>query len=242
MKDVDMIKLLKDAQNGNEQSLNELLILIRDNLMGRRIGRYIGKNRQVDNEDIRQEFMIGVALNISKAKLDVGNPIEYLLAQGVYRVRSYMRSQIIKGTTQTCMDCGHISRLKMDESGKYVCGKCGSSNVTTQEVHNLDDGLLLNTVESMEDFEADLIFNDLMDKFEATLDRGTNIYQLYILLKDGINRNNPQIKNYIKEIACIWKCSQTNVVQAMDKLRYRLNKFTEEQGLEIVNNKFVYRR
>lgn len=241
MKKEDMIVLLEKTQAGDEMALNELLTHIRDNMMGRRIGRYIGKNRQVDNEDIKQEFMIGVALNIHKARLDIGDPIEYLLAQGVYRVRSYMRSQIVKGTTQTCLDCGHVSRLRLDEDGKYACSKCGSHNVTTQEMHTWDDGLVLNTIESMEDFEAELIFNDLMDKFEQTLDKDTKVYQLYILLKGGINRNNPQVKNYIKEIAGIWKCSQNNVVQAMDKLKFRLKKFAEDQGFDIVNNKFVHR-
>ena len=43
------VVLLKKAQAGNEIALNELLTYIRDRLMNRRIGKYISKNRQVDN-------------------------------------------------------------------------------------------------------------------------------------------------------------------------------------------------
>lgn len=238
----EMIRLLGEAKDNNEDSLNELLIEIRDNIMNRRISRFLSKNRQVENEDIRQEFMIGVALGIHKADMNIGDPIEYLISQGIYRVRTFMKSQIIKGTTQTCMKCGYVSRLNIID-GKYTCKKCGSDDVTTQEMNDLDDGTKLNSsVETVEDFEAELIFNDLMDKFEKTLTEGTNVYQLYILIKSGINRNNPEVKNYIKEIAEIWNCSQNNVMQAMKKLQNKLMKFAEDNDMSIEGNRFVDRR
>ena len=81
----------------------------------------------------------------------------------------------------------------------------------------------------------------MMDRFESTLTPGTNVYNLYILLKSGINRDNPQISNYIKEIAKIWGgCSEQNVVQNMDKLRRKVTQFAEEQGCNIVGNCFIY--
>lgn len=235
-----LVALLRDAQDNNELSQDRLLVYIRDHMMYKRISKYLGKNRQVDNDDIKQEFMIGVALNIHRAKLDVGDPIEYLISCGIYRVRSYMKRQIIKGTTQTCNKCGYVSRLNM-EDGKYKCKKCGSNDIVTQEMHSLDDGTTLNTIESMDEFEAELMFNMIMDEFEATLNRNTNVYQLYILIKNGINRNNPQVKNYIKEIADIWHCSQTNIVQTMDKLKDKLVQFANDQNMDIINYKFVER-
>lgn len=235
----DMAKeLLKMAQDGNDIALDKLLIHIRDNIMGKRIGRYLYKNRQADADDIKQEFMIGVALSVHKADLDVGDPIEYLISQGVWRVRSYVRSQILKSTTMTCCDCGNVSRLNM-YSGRYSCKKCGSSNVTTQEVNNLDDGTTLNLIRDEENFENEVIFNQLMTEFEGTLGKGTKVSQLYFLLRDGINRDNPQIKNYIKEIANMWGTSETNVIKNLDKLRMRLIKYAEENGMTIENNKFI---
>lgn len=232
------VVLLEKAQAGNEIALNELLTYIRDRLMNRRIGKYISKNRQVDNDDIRQEFMIGVALNIHKAQIDVGDPIEFLVQQGIYRVRTYMRANIIKGTTQICRCCGNISRLhKVGNS--YTCKKCGSYEVVTQEMNALDDGTMLNTVESTNNFEIEILSNMIMDEFEKSLPRDTNVYQLYILLKDGINRDNPEIKNYIKEIATMWQCSQSNIIQTMEKLKTKVYQFARENGMEVVNNKFV---
>lgn len=231
------MELLKLAQDGNTFAEAELICTIKDKYMNRRIGRYLNRNRQADNDDIKQEFLIGVSLAINKASLDIGNPIEYLISQGVYRARTYLRSMIIKGTTQHCGDCGYISRLNYI-NGKYICKKCGSTNVTTQEVNDLDDGTTMSNIETMEDFEADLIFNSIMDKFEGTLDKSTNVYSLYKLIRGGI-REDSEVKNYIKEIATIWKCSQNNVLQVMTKLQNRLLKFADENSLMIKNNKFI---
>lgn len=232
------VVLLEKAQDGNEVALNELLTYIRDKVMRRRIGKYLYRNRQVENEDIEQEFMIGVALNIHKAKLDIGDPIEYLVSQGVYRVRSYLKSNIIKGTTQTCMMCGNTSRLNM-VGGKYICKKCGGDDVITQELNQHDDGTILNTIESNSNFEEELLSNMILDEFEKTLGKGTNVYQLYLLLRNGVNRDNPDVKNYIKEIANMWGCSQNNVVQNMKKLEARIIQFAEFNDMSIVNNKFI---
>ena len=43
----------------------------------------------------------------------------------------------------------------------------------------------------IEDIES----QDIIDRFEKTLTPGTNVHNLYILLKSGINRDNPNIPN-----------------------------------------------
>lgn len=233
------IDLLKLAQQGNKNAEELLIVEIRNRFMNRRIGRYLHKNRIVDDEDLKQEFLIGVGLAIPKARLDIGDPIEYLINQGVYRVRSYLRKYIIQNTTQICEDCGYITRLNMID-GQYICKRCCSTNITTQELNDNNEILLNNIIDTEQEYD-DIITNDLIKRFEQTLTEGTNIYNLYILLKSGINRDNPQIKNYIKEIARIWGgCSEQNVVQNMDKLRQKLIQFANEQGYEIVGNCFIY--
>ena len=53
-------------------------------------------------------------------------------------------------------------------------------------------------------------------------------------------RDNPDVKNYIKEIAKRWGgCSDNNVVQNMDKLKVRVQKFASDNGFEIKGNQFV---
>jgi hypothetical protein len=201
--------------------------------MGRRIGRYIGKNRQVDNDDIRQEFLIGVAKHIEKARLDMGDPIEFLISKGVYAVRSYMRKHIVQGTMQICQDCGHKTRLNR-VGNDYICRACGSANCTTQEVNDYDEITMENLV--AERFEDDSISSGLIMDFEKTLQPGTNVYNLYMLLKEGVDRDNPDVRNYIKEIARMWGgCSDQNVVQNLDKLKKRMTKWMEQNGLSIKN-------
>lgn len=233
------IDLLRLAQDGNKCAEELLIVEIRDKFMNKRIGRYLHKNRVVEDDDLKQEFLIGVGLAIPKAKIDMGDPIEYLINQGVYRVRSYLRKHIIQSTSQVCNTCGYITRLNMID-GHYVCKKCGSTDVNTQEVNNNDE-IILNSAPSMDHEIDDIISQDMVDRFEATLVPGTNVHNLYILLKGGINRDNPNIPNYIKEIARIWGgCSEQNVVQNMDKLRKKVIQFAEEQGCEITGNCFIY--
>lgn len=238
----DELKLvLGQAKSGDKLAEQNLLIYIRNNYMNRRIGRYLGRNRLADNDDLRQEFMIGVAFAIPKCDLEIGNPIEYLLAQGVYRVRSYLRGRITKNTVQVCRECGTVTRLNM-VGNQYVCKKCGSINIDTHEIDDNDEITLENAVDMSEPID-EMIANQMMiEQFELTLVEGSNVKALYELLKSGINRDNPMIKNYTKEIARIWGgCSEQNVIQTLYKLRKKILEFAESQGFTIRGDKFVYK-
>lgn len=238
----DELKLvLCQAKSGDKLAEQNLLIYIRNNYMNRRIGRYLGRNRLADNDDLRQEFMIGVAFAIPKCDLEIGNPIEYLLAQGVYRVRSYLRGRITKNTVQVCRECGTVTRLNM-VGNQYVCKKCGSINIDTHEIDDNDEITLENAVDMSEPID-EMIANQMMiEQFELTLVEGSNVKALYELLKSGINRDNPMIKNYTKEIARIWGgCSEQNVIQTLYKLRKKMLEFAESQGFTIRGDKFVYK-
>lgn len=238
----DELKLvLGQAKSGDKLAEQNLLIYIRNNYMNRRIGRYLGRNRLADNDDLRQEFMIGVAFAIPKCDLEIGNPIEYLLAQGAYRVRSYLRGRITKNTVQVCRECGTVTRLNM-VGNQYVCKKCGSINIDTHEIDDNDEITLENAVDMSEPID-EMIANQMMiEQFELTLVEGSNVKALYELLKSGINRDNPMIKNYTKEIARIWGgCSEQNVIQTLYKLRKKMLEFAGSQGFTIRGDKFVYK-
>ena len=219
--------LLKLAQSGDKVAEDNLIAYIRDNEMRKRISKYLHKNRQVEDEDLKQEFLIGVALSIPKASLEIGEPIEYIISQGVYRVRSYLRKHIIQSTTQICKSCGYESRLNK-VGDHYECKKCGSHNVETRETHDHDEIALENKCvdddeieKLMEDMGADRIIED----FRNTLDKDTKAYYLFVLLYDeDINSDNPDIENYIKEIAKRWGTSQTLVVQVKEKLKTKLDR------------------
>lgn len=237
-----LIELLKLAQSGDKVAEDNLIAYIRDNEMRKRISKYLHKNRQVEDEDLKQEFLIGVALNISKASLEIGNPIEYIISQGVYRVRSYLRKHIIQNTTQVCGDCGYESRLNR-VGNHYECKKCGSHNIETREVYDHDEIALEN--KCAEDDEIEKLIEDagadsIIEDFRNTLDKNTKAYYLFVLLYDeDINSDNPDVENYIKEIAKRWGTSQTLVVQVREKLKVKLLNFCKDRGLEIKNNKFI---
>ena len=234
-----IFNLLRDAQNGDKSAEEQFIIYIRDNVMRRRIGRYLHKNRQCEDDDLKQEFLIGIALAIPKADLEIGDPVEYIIQQGVYRVRTYLRKHIIQGTTQVCMDCGYESRLNRVGS-HYECKKCGSHNIVTREVNDHDE-TLFQTMESTSSDIDDILTMMLMHEFEKTLDHTTNVYRLYeIMVNKGINRDNPNIKNYIKTISMMWGgCSQQNVLQNIYKLQAKFTKFLDDNNMTIINGRLV---
>lgn len=234
-----VLRLLEDAQKGDKFAEEQFIVYIRDNIMRRRISKYLYKNRQCENEDLIQEFLIGVALAVPRADLEIGDPIEYIVQQGVYRVRTYLRKHIIQGTTQMCMDCGYESRLNKVGSD-YECKKCGSHNIITREINDHDE-TLFETMESTSNELDDILMQMLMHEFEQTLDHSTNVYRLYdIMINQGINRENPEIKNYIKTISMMWGgCSQQNVLQNVYKLQTKFRKFIEDNGMMIIGGRLV---
>ena len=235
----ELIVILKQAQAGDKMAEQNFILYIKQNVMPRRIGRFLSRIRQIENEDLKQEYMIGVALAIPKASMYIGDPVEFILSQGNYRVRSALRGNIIKNTVQICHECGAVHRLNR-VGNDYICKKCGSSNVETQELTDNNEIALETAEDTAEPIEDEVASRLLIEKFEATLKDGTNVKNLYLLLKSGINADNPMIKNYIHEISVLWGgCSEQNVVQALNKLRDRMRKFADENGYEIVGNKFV---
>ena len=237
-----LVEMLKLAQSGDKVATDNLITHIRDKEMRKRIGKYMHKNRQVEDEDLKQEFMIGVALSINKADLEIGNPVEYIMSQGIYRVRAYLRKHIIQNTTQICHDCGYESRLNK-VGNQYICKKCGSTNIETRETHDHDEIAIENKCAENDEIEKmidNIGADDIIEKFRATLDDGTKVHSLFILLYDeDINSDNPDVVNYIAYIAKKWGTSQTLVVQVRDKLKNRLLKFCNDNDLEIHNNKFM---
>lgn len=237
-----LIDLLRLAQSGDQVAEDNLITYIKNNLMKRRISRYLHKNRQVEDEDLMQEFMIGAALSIRKADLDIGDPIEYILSQGVYRVKSYFRKNILKNTTQVCRECGHESRLHK-VGNTYVCRKCGSTDIETREMYDHDEIILENTQSTNDEIERlidDTGADKIIEQFRDTLDKDTKAYYLFVLLYDrDINSGNPDVNNYIAEIAKQWGTSQTLVVQTKEKLKNKLLKFCAQNGYVIRDNRFI---
>jgi hypothetical protein len=111
--------------------------------------------------------------------------------------------------------------------------------VATNEVNDHDE-IVYQNLESDELFEDEVMSQMLVDEFEKTLVPNTNMYNLYVLLKRGVSRDNPNIDNYVKEIAKMWGgCSEQNVIQNINKLRSKVRQFAVEVGVDISNGMFI---
>ena len=76
------ISLIKRAQDGDELACTKLFGLIRDHHMMRYTGRYRNRNVLISEAEVESEFMIGCWRALSKAKLDVGNPLSFMCWKG----------------------------------------------------------------------------------------------------------------------------------------------------------------
>lgn len=215
--------LILKASQGDDLAVEDLIKLIRDNFMGKAIARYISKNRLVYDEDIRQEFLIGVALAIPKVNMEIGNPMLYLINSGIYRVKSYFRGKVLKYTRQTCLDCGHTCRphYKKDEvdntksTKQWQCPKCGSLHVDIVQTTNAevkDDNVMGRTEALIEDIVSDSM---VIEEFRSTL-KG-RVLQLFDLINSGVDRDGTS--SYMKDIAQEWGVSTACVAQYLKRLR-----------------------
>lgn len=217
------IELIRRANGGDDLAVEDLIKLIRDEFMGKAVARYINKNRLVSDEDIKQEFLIGVALAIPQVKMDVGNPMIYLINSGIWRVRSYFRSNVLKHTKQTCLKCGHTCRphYKKDDTDntknttQWQCPKCKSMDVDIIQTTNAevkDDNVMGYTATLVEDMVSDQI---TIEEFRSTL-KG-RVLQLFDLINSGMDRDGTN--SYMKDIAQQWGVSTACVAQYLKRLR-----------------------
>jgi hypothetical protein len=182
--------------------------------------------------------MIGVALHIYVAKLDVGDPIEYLMYCGICNVKRYMTKQIRSNVIQICRDCGtkhNLHKVKVGAYDTYECRKCGSHNVDTYEIHYHEEDSKFNAIEDTSaDFGEELAASQFVIDFERTLTPGTNVHKVYCLLRDGL-RDDMDVDNYIGAIAeALGGCSSTNAMMVVKKLRKRVAAFSEEYSSDLV--------
>jgi len=223
--------LIFNAQNDNTIATDILLEEIKQHHMRRRISRFTSKNCLLEDDDIRQEFMIGCAIGLTKAKLDVGEPFLFILQSGTWQTQRYVKKHINQGTMQTCRTCGNKSRLNIVDNN-YVCKKCGSTDVATDMVSDKNEITFDNLVDEYDDLNT-MILDDTVEAlivgFEDLLKEGTNVTRLFdAMIRRDINTTNPDVENYLKQIAKEWDTSAVNVNFNLTKLRKRFRKYLDD--------------
>lgn len=86
-----MLAKLRLAQDGDEESQREVAVWVWQNFRSR-ISNLYSKDPAFSRDDLDQVFFLGVAKAIMKAKLDLGNPFEYIAWVGRNNVLSLIRA------------------------------------------------------------------------------------------------------------------------------------------------------
>jgi hypothetical protein len=224
--------LLREFQGGSVEAANRLLKVIRDEHMAQRLRPYKNRNVLVDQDEIESEFLLGCYEAMSSAKLDLGNPLMYILWKGGLAVAHLFRKKVREGVNVMCKTCGQTSFGY--EKRQVVCGKCGSNEVSTQMVMVGDSQLTEAEIET-EHTQYDRALGDPFGELDAAFSLATNgimieeiqarlngrVLELFnLLVIEQINRSTSD--NYLQEIATKWGVSTACVSVYLRKLRYAI--------------------
>lgn len=229
------IKLIRRARRGDDEAIDSLLRMIRDEHMAQRLHRYRGRNVLIDDDSLESEFLLGVFVAIEKVDPDKGNPLLYLLWRGQMKVTSYCRQAVRRGIRLTC-SCGY-SGLPGYRGGSVRCPSCGDKTARTQMVIISSDentGELPNMFSEQMDLdevelEKDLAFDKAthaiaIEEMRSRLE-GRRLELFDLLVLEEINGQTS--RNYLKEIAGLWGVSPQRVNQYLRDVRAEIIRYYE---------------
>jgi hypothetical protein len=224
------LQLLARAQSGDIVAVNKYLAMIRDNHMPKRIKHYIKRNVLVEQSEIESEFMFGCYKAMDEAKLDVGNPLDFIMWKGGLEVAHLFKKRVREGVIVNCKTCGITSMGYRNKT--VLCGKCGSSDITTQMTlvgdSQLTDTEIANGTTAYDRASAadpfseiDAIFGlateEIMIKEIQAKLNGRVLELFNIMVVEEINRVTSV--NYLQEIADRWGVTTACVSVYLRKLR-----------------------
>lgn len=225
------LSIVANAQDGCELAITELINIVRKYHMPRYVRRYFGRNVLIGDDEIESEFLLGVWMALPGAKLDVGNPINYMCYKGQRKVQTLMRNRIRRETRYQCLECGHTGTMGW-KSKVPSCTKCASLDVHTWMVTNADmvgddiSMVSLATGVSAETAWQLAVYGIQIEELRARLSgRARDLFDIIIF--EGINRDSS--KNYLQEIANMWGTSTTAVAAALRRLRREVELYVSEQ-------------
>lgn len=225
------LSIVADAQAGDEVAITEVINNIRTYHMPRYVGRYYGRNVLIGDDEIESEFLLGVWLALPKAKLDIGNPVNFMCYKGQRAVQTLFRNRIRRETRYQCMECGQTGTMGW-RAKVPACTKCNSLEVRTWMVTNADvvgdDVSLVDlaTGVSAETAWQLAVYGIQIEELKTRLSgRARDLFDIIVL--EGINRDSS--RNYLQEIADRWGTSTTAVAAALRRLRRDVSLYVSEQ-------------
>lgn len=240
---MNTFELITASQSGDEDATNKLLQIIKDQHMGRYTRRFIRRNVLVDQEEIESEFLVGCWAAIKKAKLDIGNPVNFICWKGSLKVLHLFRTKLRDGVRINCSTCGTGTLVYKAKLKRAVCGKCGATDVQTYMIvmdeSQMNPEISGNAVvmpwdkiaqDNMQD-EADHQFSNItydimVEEIRSRLNG--RVLQLFdVMVVEAINRDTSD--NYLSEIATRWGVSTACVSIYLRKLRSKVAEYMAER-------------
>lgn len=251
---MDTLSLIRDSKNGDTLATEKLLQIIKKEHMPKRIARHIKRNVLVMQDDIESEFLTGCWKAIAVAKLDLGNPLMFILWKGELAVIHLFRKKIREGVRVNCSTCGvqslqfkHTttsSERRRGAKAPISCNKCGATDVTTfmivmdesqmrEEMEgggaptNLWDKIDQDQIPAAQNAQfEDLTQGIMVEEIRSRLNG--RVLQLFdLLIVKQVNRETSD--NYLAEIANAWGVSTACVSVYLRKLRIKVAEYLDEQ-------------
>lgn len=227
--------------------------------MGKYTRRYRERNVLVGMDDIESVFLEGCWKAINKAKLDIGNPLNFICWKGELAILHLFRKNLRDGVKVNCSTCGTSSLTyatkgaqintkarpgKRGIKSQICCRKCGATDVETfmttvdqsQQREEIENG----TMQPWDRIDPSQVADEMEDLFSAmTFDihvqeirakLNGRVLQLFdLLVIEQVNRDTSN--NYLEEIANRWGVSTACVSVYLRKLRVKVLEHIHERKL-----------
>jgi hypothetical protein len=238
MRATEEIKALLAITRGEDEyqadgARADIIIEISDHYMDRHLSRYRQKITAggMDRDDMDQIFLIACSEAIDDAKIDVGDPLLFIMQKGKWKVVDALRRSYRRVLRQYCYHCNTETRLK-EKNHTPICPNCGAvgEGVERIQVDNLDDGTVAAMIQDDHMEIPEMLASQLIvDEFRSRLTgRKADVYDL--IMVQGIDRSASQ--NYIKEIAAVLGISAANVNLRLRQIKEDWATYIEERDLE----------
>lgn len=208
-------------------ALTDLLIEIMDNHMERHISKYYRKATVggMDEDDIRQIFLIACSKAIEQADPYIGNPLLFIIKKGKWAITDELRKGYRRNLRQYCHTCGKETRLN-ERGGIPICPNCGEDRdgyVERIQFNHTDDGTMAQfKVDESLSIEDAVEGSLLVDKFRSRLSgRKADVFDL--IYYHGYDRDS--CDNYQKAIADKLGITPSNVNLRLRQIKVEWEEF-----------------
>lgn len=212
---IDLVEFIDDYKNGvvSEKRLH----LFFNKIIGiGPIKKYMNTNRLLDNDDIKQEYWIGVLRGIMSVDVTKEDTIvSYIRKCGWSKAMDYIKSTYFKNVIKKCK-CGHVQSIRYKE-----CNKCGAS----MEVETFQRNVYYDEFNLSVDDQYDVVENNI--NLDIKFDRLYDIVpsqQMKDILDDLRDKDVYNADNYIKALA---EKRNTSTVAVANKLR-KIKRYAQE--------------